>query len=339
VGVRPEGQEPAPQLQLDINQLKARALGIDIAELNDTLQSALGAAYINDYVREGRTLRVQMQAEARTLSTPEQILRLPIRNQQGGMVPLSEIATTRWIVGAPKLDRYNGIPSMKISGSAAPGHSSGEAMAAMQEVAKQLPPGFGFEWSGTSYEESLSGSQAGFLFGLSLVAVFLCLAALYESWSVPFAVVLVVPIGILGALLAVMLRGMPNDVYFKVGLIVIIGLSTKNAILIIEFARHLQDQGKNLIDSTLEACRLRFRPILMTSIAFILGVLPLAISTGAGANGRRAIGTGVMGGMITATVLAVFLIPVFFVVVRRIFPGKSRIDEAEALRQATLTQT
>jgi multidrug efflux pump len=254
-------------------------------------------------------------------------------------VPLSEIATTRWIVGAPKLDRYNGIPSMKISGSAAPGHSSGEAMAAMQEVAKQLPPGFGFEWSGTSYEESLSGSQAGFLFGLSLVAVFLCLAALYESWSVPFAVVLVVPIGILGALLAVMLRGMPNDVYFKVGLIVIIGLSTKNAILIIEFARHLQDQGKNLIDSTLEACRLRFRPILMTSIAFILGVLPLAISTGAGANGRRAIGTGVMGGMITATVLAVFLIPVFFVVVRRIFPGKSRNDEAEALRQATLTQT
>jgi multidrug efflux pump len=339
VGVRPEGQEPAPQLQLDINQLKARALGIDIAELNDTLQSALGVAYINDYVREGRTLRVQMQAEARTLSTPEQILRLPIRNQQGGMVPLSEIATTRWIVGAPKLDRYNGIPSMKISGSAAPGHSSGEAMAAMQEVAKQLPPGFGFEWSGTSYEESLSGSQAGFLFGLSLVAVFLCLAALYESWSVPFAVVLVVPIGILGALLAVMLRGMPNDVYFKVGLIVIIGLSTKNAILIIEFARHLQDQGKNLIDSTLEACRLRFRPILMTSIAFILGVLPLAISTGAGANGRRAIGTGVMGGMITATVLAVFLIPVFFVVVRRIFPGKSRNDEAEALRQATLTQT
>ncbi len=329
IGVRPEGQEPAPQLRLDVNQTKARALGIDPATLNDTLQAALGVAYINDFAREGRTLRVQMQSDARTLSTPKEILRLPVRNVQGGMVPLSEIATARWTVGAPKLDRYNGIPALKISGSAAPGRSSGEAMAAMQEVAKQLPPGFGFEWSGTSREEMQSGSQATLLFGLSLVAVFLCLAALYESWSVPFAVILVVPIGILGALLAVMLRGLPNDVYFKVGLIVIIGLSTKNAILIIEFARHLQEQGKSLVDSTLEACRLRFRPILMTSIAFILGVLPLAISTGAGANGRHAIGTGVMGGMITATVLAVFLIPVFFVVVRRIFPGKPSIPQEQ----------
>ncbi|HLY96866.1 MAG TPA: efflux RND transporter permease subunit, partial [Sideroxyarcus sp.] len=329
VGVRPEGQEPAPQLRLDINQVKARALGIEPAVLNDTLQSALGVSYINDFPREGRILRVQMQAEAKSLSTPKDILRLPVRNAQGGMVPLSEIANARWVVGTPKLDRYNGIPAMKISGSAAPGHSTGEAMAAMQEVAKQLPPGFGFEWSGTSREESQSGSQASLLFGLSLVAVFLCLAALYESWSVPFAVVLVVPIGILGALLAVFLRGLPNDVYFKVGLIVIIGLSTKNAILIIEFARHLQEQGKDLIESTLEACRLRFRPILMTSIAFIFGVLPLAISTGAGANGRHAIGTGVMGGMITATVLAVFLIPVFFVVVRRIFPGKPSIPQEQ----------
>ncbi len=325
VGVRPEGQEPSPQLRLEINQLKARTLGIDLADLNETLQSTLGVSYINDFVREGRVLRVQMQAEPQTRSTPEQILRVPVRNLQGGMVPLSEIATLRWTVGSPKLDRYNGIPSMKIAGSPAPGRSSGDALNAMKEIAAQLPPGFGFEWSGTSYEESLSGSQAGFLFALSLVAVFLCLAALYESWSVPFAVVLVVPIGILGALLAVTLRGLPNDVYFKVGLIVIIGLSTKNAILIIEFARHLQEQGKDLVESTLEACRLRFRPILMTSIAFILGVLPLAISTGAGANGRHAIGTGVMGGMITATVLAVFLIPVFFVVVRRIFPGKPAI--------------
>lgn len=327
VGVRPEGQEPAPQLRLDINQEKARAMGIEPAVLNDTLQSALGVSYINDFPREGRILRVQMQADAKSLSTPEEILRLPIRNAQGNMVSLSEIAKARWTVGTPKLDRYNGIPALKISGSAAPGHSTGEAMAAMAEVAKQLPPGFGFEWSGTSREESQSGSQASLLFGLSLVAVFLCLAALYESWSVPFAVVLVVPIGILGALLAVMFRGLPNDVYFKVGLIVIIGLSTKNAILIIEFARHLQDQGKDLIESTLEACRLRFRPILMTSIAFILGVLPLAISTGAGANGRHAIGTGVMGGMISATVLAIFFIPVFFVVVRRIFPGKPRITD------------
>jgi multidrug efflux pump len=200
-------------------------------------------------------------------------------------------------------------------------------MAAMEEVAKQLPPGFGFDWSGTSLEERLSGSQAPFLFGLSLIVVFLCLAALYESWSIPAAVLLAVPLGILGAVLAVTLRGLPNDVYFKVGLIAIIGLSSKNAILIIEFARDLQDQGHDLIEATLEACRLRFRPILMTSIAFVVGVLPLAISTGAGANGRHAIGTGVMGGMVAATVLAVFLVPVFFVVVRRIFPGHSRHHE------------
>jgi multidrug efflux pump len=323
-GVRPEGQEVAPQLLLDIDRLKARALGIDIANLNDTLQSVLGVAYINDFVRQGRILRVQMQAEPDTRATPEQILRLPVRNAQGGMVPLSEIATPHWIVGSPKLDRYNGVPAMKISGGPAPGHSSGEAMEAMEQVAAQLPPGFGFDWSGTSLEERLSGSQAPFLFGLSLVAVFLCLAALYESWSIPAAVLLLVPLGILGAVLAVTLRGLPNDVYFKVGLIAIIGLSSKNAILIIEFARDLQDQGHSLLDATVEACRLRFRPILMTSIAFIVGVLPLAISTGAGANGRHAIGTGVMGGMITATVLAVFLVPVFFVVIRRIFPGHVR---------------
>jgi multidrug efflux pump len=324
MGVRPEGQEPGPQLQIDIDRLKARALGIDIADLNETLQSALGVAYINDFVRQGRILRVQMQAEADNRTTSEQIMRIPVRNAQGGMVPLSEIATPRWVVDLPKLDRFNGLPSMKISGGPAPGRSSGEALAAMEEVASKLPPGFGFEWSGTSSEERLSGSQAPFLFGLSVIAVFLCLAALYESWSIPVAVILVVPIGILGALAAVTLRGLPNDVYFKVGLIVIIGLAAKNAILIIQFARDLQDKGHDLVDATLEACRLRFRPILMTSIAFVLGVMPLAISTGAGANGRHAIGTGVMGGMIAATVLAVFFVPVFYVVVRRIFPGKAR---------------
>ena len=324
VGVRPEGQEASPQVFLDIDRLKARALGVDLTELNDTLQSSLGVAYINDFVRQGRILRVQMQAEADTRRTPEDILRLPIRNGRGDMIPLSEIAKAVWMVGSPKLDRYNGQPAMKISGSAAPGRSTGEAMAAMEEVAKKLPPGIGFEWSGTSFEERLSGSQAPFLFVVSLVVVFLCLAALYESWSIPFAVMLVVPLGIFGAVLAVHLRGLPNDVYFKVGLIAIIGLSAKNAILIIEFARELQEQGMDLVEATLEACRLRFRPILMTSIAFIFGVLPLAISTGAGANSRHAIGTGVMGGMIAATVLAVFLVPVFFVVVRRIFPGHAR---------------
>ena len=326
-GVRPEGQEAGPQLYLDIDRLKARALGIDIADLNETLQSVLGVAYINDFVRQGRILRVQMQAEENTRRTPQDILRVPVRNARGEMIPLAELATSSWVVGSPKLDRYNGLPSMKISGSPAPGRSTGDALEAMEEVAKKLPPGIGFEWSGTSFEERLSGSQAPFLFGISLIVVFLCLAALYESWSIPFSVMLVVPLGIFGAVAAVTLRGLPNDVYFKVGLIAIIGLSAKNAILIIEFARELQEQGMDLIEATLEACRLRFRPILMTSIAFIFGVLPLAISTGAGANSRHAIGTGVMGGMIAATVLAVFLVPVFFVVVRRIFPGHARHHE------------
>ena len=323
-GVRPEGQEPGPQVFLSVDRAKARAMGIDLADLNDTLQSTLGTAYINDFVREGRILRVQMQAEDRMRRTPDDLLRLPVRNAHGDMIPLAEIATAKWIVDNPKLDRYNGLPSMKISGNPAPGRSTGEALQAMEEIAAQLPPGIGFEWSGTSFEERLSGTQAPFLFAVSLIVVFLCLAALYESWSIPFAVMLVVPLGIFGSVLAVTLRGLPNDVYFKVGLIAIIGRSAKNAILIIEFARELQEQGKDLIEATLEACRLRFRPILMTSMAFMFGVLPLAVSTGAGANSRHAIGTGVIGGMLTATVLAVLLVPLFFVVVRRFFPGHAR---------------
>jgi len=327
-GVRPEGQEPGPQLQLDIDRLKARALGVDIAEINDTLQSTLGVAYINDFVREGRILRVQMQAEPQTRSRVEEVMQLTVKNARGELVKLSEIATPHWIIGSSRLDHYNGLPAMKISGSPAPGHSTGEALAAMEEIAAQLPPGFGFEWSGTSFEERVSGSQAPFLFAVSLIVVFLCLAALYESWSIPFAVLLVVPLGLFGALAAVHLRGLPNDVYFKVGLIAIIGLSSKNAILIIEFARDLQERGMSLTDATLEACRLRFRPILMTSIAFIFGVLPLVISSGAGAQSRHALGTGVMGGMIAATALAVLLVPVFFVVLRKIFPGHARHHSA-----------
>ena len=323
-GVRPEGQEAGPQLMLDVDRLKARAMGVDLADLNETLQSALGVAYVNDFVREGRILRVQMQADAPTRARPEDLLRLSVKNGRGEMIPLGELVKPRWIVASPKLDRYNGLPSMKIAGGPAPGFSSGDALLAMEAVAQQLPPGFGFDWSGTSLEERLSGSQAPFLFAISLIVVFLCLAALYESWSIPFAVLLVVPLGVFGALTAVMLRGLPNDVYFKVGLIAIIGLSSKNAILIIEFARDLQERGMSAVDAVLEACRLRFRPILMTSIAFIFGVLPLAVSSGAGAQGRHAIGTGVMGGMIAATVLAVFLVPVFFVVVRRFFPGHAR---------------
>jgi len=323
-GVRPEGQEPGPQVFLEIDREKTQALQIDMADLNDTLTSAIGVAYVNDFVRAGRILRVQMQADADLRKTPEDLLKLPVRNRLGETVLLGEIAKPEWIVGLPKLDRYDGSASMKIAGSPAPGHSTGEAMQAMEEIAQKLPPGFGFEWSGTSYEERLAGAQAPILFALSLLVVFLALAALYESWSIPFAVILVVPLGILGAVLAVHLCGLPNDVFFKVGLIAIIGLSAKNAILIIEFARKLHNEGMDLVAATLEACRLRLRPILMTSFAFILGVMPLAVSTGAGAASRNAVGTGVIGGMIAATVLAIFLVPVFFVVVRKFFPAKHR---------------
>jgi len=325
-GVRPEGQEPGPQILLDIDREKSQALQIDMADLNDTLSSAIGVTYINDFVRSGRILRVQMQANADLRRTPEDLLKLPVRNRQGGIVLLGEIAKPRWIVGLPKLDRYNGNPSMKIAGTPARGYSTGEAMQAMEEIAAKLPPGYGFAWSGTSFEEKLAGAQAPILFALSLLVVFLALAALYESWAVPFAVILVVPLGVLGAVLAVQLRGLPNDVFFKVGLIAIIGLSAKNAILIIEFARKLHEDGMELAAATLEACRLRLRPILMTSLAFILGVLPLAISVGAGAASRNAVGTGVIGGMIAATVLAIFLVPVFFVAVRRRFPSRARPD-------------
>ncbi|MDP4029163.1 MAG: efflux RND transporter permease subunit [Gallionella sp.] len=322
--VRPEGQEPAPQLFLDIDRDKAETLGIASADLNDTLQSLFGVSYINDFVRQGRVLRVQMQAEEATRRSEADLLRTAVRNKDGRMVRLSEFVRTKWVAGTTKLDRYNGLAAMKISGSTAPGVSSGEALAAMEEIARKLPPGVGFEWSGISSEEKASGQQAPLLFGISLLVVFLVLAALYESWSIPLAVMLAVPLGVFGALFAVELRGLPNDVYFKVGLVAIIGLASKNAILIVEFARRLEDEGRERLDAVLEACRLRLRPILMTSITFIASVSPLAISTGAGAESRRAIGTGVIGGMVAATVLAIFLVPVFFMVVRRLFPGHAR---------------
>lgn len=325
--VRPEGLEDTPQLDVQIDRAKASALGIAIADINSTLSVAMGSAYANDFVRAGRVQKVIVQADAPARMLPEDVLKLRVRNNRGDMVPFSAFATVTWKMGSPRLERFNGLPAMKIGGQAAPGHSSGEAMAVMEKLAAQLPEGFAFEWSGVSLEERISGDQAPALFMLSLLVVFLCLAALYESWSIPVAVMLVVPLGVLGALAAVYLRGMPNDVYFKVGLITIIGLSAKNAILIVEFAKKLQEQGKDVIAATVEACRLRFRPILMTSLAFTFGVLPLAISSGAGAASRQAIGTGVMGGMIAATVLAVIFVPVFFVVVRQLFAGK-RVNPA-----------
>ncbi len=320
-GVRPDGLEDAPQLQLDIDRERAAALGVGFEAIGSVLSTALGSAYINDFPNAGRLQRVIVQAEPRARMAPDDVLRLTVPSSKGSLVPLSAVASLRWVTGPIQTVRYNGYPAMKIGGDAARGFSTGDAMAEMERLAAQLPPGFGYEWTGQSREEKLSGAQAGILLAFSMLAVFLCLAALYESWSIPAAVLLVVPLGVVGALVGVWLRGMPNDVYFKVGLITIIGLSAKNAILIIEFAKDLQAEGMGLIEATLAACHLRFRPIIMTSFAFILGVLPLAIASGAGSASQRAIGTGVMGGMVTATVLAVFLVPVFFVVIRRLFPA------------------
>ena len=323
-GVRSDGLEDAPQLQIDIDREKASALGVSFDAINSALSTALGSAYVNDFPNRGRLQRVVVQADAPARMQPEDLMRIPTLNSRGVSVPLGSFATTRWIMGPMQTVRYNGYPAMRISGDAAKGRSTGEAMQEMERLAAQLPPGFAYEWTGQSREEKLSGAQAFVLLGFSLLAVFLCLAALYESWSIPLSVILVVPLGIVGALLGANLRGFPNDVYFKVGLVTIIGLSAKNAVLIIEYAKDLHAQGKPLVEAVLAACHLRFRPIIMTSLAFILGVLPLVVATGAGSASQRAICTGVMGGMITATALAVLFVPVFFVVVRSIFKGSER---------------
>ncbi|MHA7601347.1 efflux RND transporter permease subunit [Alicycliphilus sp. T452] len=329
-GVRPDGMEDAPQMQIDIDRDKANALGVSFDTIGSALSTALGSSYVNDFPNQGRLQRVVVQADARARMQPEEVLDIPVLNNKGQVVPLSTFATTRWLTGAMQTVRYNGYPSMKIAGDAAPGFSTGDAMAEMERLAAQLPEGFGFEWTGQSREEKLAGSQAMVLYAFSLLAVFLCLAALYESWSIPFSVLLVVPLGVLGVLLATLLRNMSNDVYFQIGLVTIIGLSAKNAILIIEFAKDLQASGKGVIEAALEAAHLRFRPIVMTSLAFTLGVLPLFLASGASSASQRAIGTGVIGGMITGTLLAVIFVPVFFVVVRSFFKGSRRQREHDA---------
>ena len=328
--VRPDGLEDAPQLQIDIDRDKASALSVSFDSINSTISTALGSAYINDFPNQGRLQRVVVQADATARMQPDDILKLTTPNARGVPVPLSAFASTRWIKGAMQTIRYNGYPAMRIGGSAAPGYSTGDAMDEMEKLAAQLPEGFAFEWTGLSREEKIAGSQALILYGFAILAVFLCLAALYESWSIPLAVILVVPVGVLGVLLATVMRGYSNDVYFQVGLITIIGLSAKNAILIIEFAKDLQAQGKTAVQAALAAAHMRFRPILMTSMAFMLGVLPLAISSGAGSASQRAIGTGVIGGSMVGTILAVFFVPIFFVVVRSIFKGSERQHQFDA---------
>lgn len=326
-GVRPNGLEDTAQLRIDVDYEKAKALGLGISDINSTLSNAFGTTYVNDFVDRGRVKKVYLQGIPEARMTPADIGKWYVRNANGEMVSFSSFSTTRWDFGPQRLERYNGVPAMNIQGEAAPGYSSGDAMLKMEELIAQLPPGIGFEWTGISLEERTSGDQAPLLYALSLLIVFLCLAALYESWSIPFSVMLVVPLGILGAVIAATMRGLENDVYFQVGLLTTVGVSARNAILIVEFAKDLQAQGKELLEATLEAVRLRLRPILMTSLAFTFGVLPLALSTGAGAVSRQAIGTGVIGGMLGGTILAIFFVPLLFYIVRRTFPPKPPYED------------
>jgi len=323
-GVRPNGQDDTPQLSISVDQARAGSMGLTVADINATLSTALGGSYVNDFVDRGRVKKVYVQADAPYRMTPEDLGRWYVRGSNGQMAPFSAFATSSWTVGSPRLERYNGLSSVDIQGSPAKGKSTGDAMAAMERLAAKLPPGIGFEWTGLSQQEREAGAQAPALYALSIVVVFLLLAALYESWTIPLSVILVIPLGVIGALLATSLRGLNNDIYFQVGLLTTMGLAAKNAILIVEFAKDLQKAGRSVIEATIEAVRIRLRPILMTSMAFIFGVMPLAISTGAGSGSQHAIGTGVIGGMLSATVLGIFFVPVFFVLVRQTFSREPR---------------
>ncbi|WP_427929279.1 multidrug efflux RND transporter permease subunit [Agrobacterium cavarae] len=333
-GMRIEGLPDAAQVLLVIDREKANTFGVTFADINNTITANLGSSYINDFPNAGRMQRVIVQAQDRDRLQVEDLLKLNVRNSSGGMVPLSSFAIAQWQKGSPQVVGYNGYPTIRISGAPAPGNSTGAAITEMERIASELPAGVGYEWTGQALEEIKSGSQAPFLFGLSILFVFLLLAGLYESWSIPLAVMLVVPLGIIGSVLAVMVRDMPNDIYFKVGLIAIIGLSAKNAILIVEFAKDYYAEGKSLLDSAVQAARVRFRPIIMTSLAFTLGVVPLAIATGPSAASQNAIGTGVLGGMISATILAVFFVPAFFVFVLTLMRTKRPVTEHEEQQES-----
>ena len=327
--VRPNGLADTSVYQIDVDQEKASALGLSLADINASLSTILGSTYVNDFIDKNRVKRVMIQGDAPFRMLPEDINRWYVRNLQGGMVPFSAFSTASWKLGSPKLERFNGTPSLSILGEPAAGHSSGEAIHEILQMAKSLPPGIGVAWAGLSYEEQLSGSKATSVYIIALLMVFLCLAALYESWAIPFSVMMDMPLGALGVVAATQWRGMPNDIYFQIGLITIIGLSAKNAILVVEFAKEHFDQGATLIDAALHAVRQRLRPILMTSIAFGLGVLPLAINTGAGSGSQNAIGTGIVGGAVTTTLLGLFFVPLYFVVILRLFRVKPLKVEAK----------
>jgi hydrophobe/amphiphile efflux-1 (HAE1) family protein len=324
IGVRPNGLNDEPQYKFDIDREKVNAFSLTIADVNNTLSAAWGSQYINDFIDRGRIKKVFIQGDTQSRMLPDDFNKWYVRNSVGQMVPFSAFSTGSWVFGSPKLERYNGVSSIEIQGMPAPGVSTGTAMSIMESLAEKMPKGIAYEWTGLSYEEQRAGSQVGALYGIALTVVFLCLAALYESWSIPLAVMLVVPLGVFGAVVATLWRGLSNDVFFQVGLLTTIGLSAKNAILIVEFAKENYEQGMDLVEATVRAAHQRLRPILMTSLAFVFGVMPLALSTGAGSGGQNAIGTGVIGGMIAATVLAIFFVPLFFVVMLRLFKVQRR---------------
>jgi HAE1 family hydrophobic/amphiphilic exporter-1/multidrug efflux pump len=337
--VRPNGIPDSPQLKLKVDQTAAGALGVSQADINTTVSSAFGGSYVNDFIDRGRVKRVYVQADSEFRTTPDSLGNFFVRGASGTMAPISSFATTDWAFGPARLERYNGVAASEIQGAPAPGLSTGAAMKVMEELVAKLPQGIGFEWTGISYEEKLSGGQTPVLYSLSLLIVFLCLAALYESWSVPIAVMLVVPLGVLGTVIAATLAGLNNDIYLQVGLITTIGVSAKNAILIVEFAEEKMREGMGAAEAALEAAKLRLRPILMTSFAFIFGVLPLAVSSGAGAGGQNAIGWAVVGGMLSATILAIFFVPLFFFAVKRLFrQDGARQPDGEAPQNAARPQ-
>jgi HAE1 family hydrophobic/amphiphilic exporter-1 len=336
--VRPNGMEDVAQYRIDVDWEKAGALGVPIDSIHNTLSAAFGSAYVNDFIQGGRVKRVYVQADAEHRMLPNDLERIYVRNTAGTMTPFTAFATGYWTYGSPKLERFNAFPAMNILGEAPAGKSTGEAMQAMEEITAQLPSGIGFDWSGLSYQERMATSQTGLLYAFSMIVIFLCLAALYESWTVPIAIMLALPLGVIGGVVASMLRGFPNDVYFQIGLLTVLGLTTKNAILIVQFAMAKVKGGMDLVPASLEAAKLRLRPIVMTSLAFGFGVLPLAMAGGAGAGAQTAIGTGVLGGMVTSTFLAIFFIPLFYVVVVRLFEKKKTAPAEDFVPEAAISQ-
>jgi hydrophobe/amphiphile efflux-1 (HAE1) family protein len=333
--VRPNGQEDVPEYRIDVDWDKAGTLGLPISSIHNTISAAFGSAYVNDFIQGGRVKRVYAMADAPYRMLPHDLERLYVRNNQGKMVPYSSFASGHWTSGSPRLERFNSFPSMNIMGEPAPGRSSGEAMQAMEDFVKKLPQGIGFDWTGLSYQERQAGAQTGPLYAFSVLVIFLCLAALYESWPIPISILLTLPLGAIGGVIGSSLMGLPNDVYFQIGLLATLGLTTKNAILIVQFAKARVEEGMGLIEATLEGAKLRLRPIVMTSLAFGFGVLPLAIASGAGAGAQKAIGTAVVGGVVTSTVLVTIFAPLFFVMIEKTF-GK-RIKHLERPRAETPT--